>query len=96
MREGEWMPKEDEQPDEVTACFAEERFSPIQYQSFGVGPFWAKTRVRAGETTEQALMRAYEACRAAARLSYRDKRDEFIANVAGAEQAAKEASRRSR
>lgn len=85
-----------EEADTVTATFGEEKFSPIQYQSFAVGPFFAKTKVKPGESLEQALGRAYEACRAAARLCYKEKRDEFIANVAAADQAARDAAQRRR
>lgn len=41
----------------VTVTWAEERFSPVQFQSFGVGPFAATGRVEKGETVAQAQSR---------------------------------------
>lgn len=43
--------------DTITVTWAEERYSPVQYQSFGVGPFTLTGKVRAGETRGDALRR---------------------------------------
>ncbi len=46
--------------EEVTVCWGEEKFSPKAYHSMSVGPFFAKTQVRPGETQEEAMNRAYD------------------------------------
>lgn len=47
--------------DTVTAVSAESLYTPKQYTSFRVGPFTVQTRVRAGETSVDALRRAQKA-----------------------------------
>lgn len=42
---------------EVTVCWGEEKFSPMQYNSFGVGPFFAKGKTRPGESIYDASQR---------------------------------------
>lgn len=44
--------------DIVTAVDGERLYAPKQYTAFRVGPFTVQTRVRAGETTMDALRRA--------------------------------------
>ena len=82
--------------DEVTAIWATEKFAPVQYQSFDVGPFIVRTKVREGETGIEAFKRAYAACRAAARSTYPEKRDEFIANVHDAVEKTRDSSSKRR
>lgn len=42
---------------EVTVSWGEEKFSPVQYNSFSVGPYFAKGKTRAGESVMQASNR---------------------------------------
>lgn len=80
--------------DEVTAIWATEKFAPVQFHSFDVGPFIVRTKVRAGETGAQAFARAYAACHKAARATYPEKRDEFIANVTDADEKVRSSRKR--
>lgn len=70
--------------DSVTVVWAEQKFSPIQYESFGVGPFYYKTTVKPGETPAQAMHRAYAVLQEFARTTYPGKRDEFFEQHADA------------
>lgn len=78
--------------DRVTYTWAEERYSPIQYQTFGVGPFSYTTEVREGETPEQAMDRARDFVKALAKKEYLEKCASFPARVYNARKAASEAS----
>jgi hypothetical protein len=75
--------------DKVTVCFGEEKFAPVQYHSFGIGPFFMTTTVRAGETPEEAMLRAHRACEAVARKIYPGKRDAFLASCTDSSNAAR-------
>jgi hypothetical protein len=79
--------------DEVTVFFGEQKFSPVQYQSFSVGPFIMKTKVRPGESPEDAMARAYAALEKHARAIWPQARDGFIKSVKDAAKAAREAGR---
>jgi hypothetical protein len=68
----------EEKPDTVTVTWSEERFAPVQYHSFGIGPFWMTTKIRPDETPEQAMERAYTALDAVARRLYSQKRKGFF------------------
>lgn len=46
------------EPETITVAFGEERFAPVQYESFTFGGIYYKTQVRQGETPEQAFDRA--------------------------------------
>lgn len=72
--------------DEVVATFAPEKFAPIQFHSFDIGPFIAKTKVREGETGEEAMQRAYNVARNFARKTFPEKRDEFFDRVDAADE----------
>jgi len=74
-------PEEQERPDEVTATYPEQKFSPVQYNSFGVGPFYYKTHVRPGETPEAAMARAFAVCQKMAREAYGHVRDDYFERV---------------
>jgi hypothetical protein len=63
--------------EEITVTWAEERFSPVQYNSFGVGPFTYTTRVRPGETFDDAFRRAHAKLAAAATIATADKAETF-------------------
>lgn len=65
----------------VTATWGEERFSPVQYNTFGVGPFSFTTVVREGETAEQAMIRAYAVVKSTAEKFFDLKCTEFLESV---------------
>jgi hypothetical protein len=74
--------------EEVTASWVS-KYAPIQYHSFDVGPFYCKTTVKPGETTEEAMARAFDVCLKAARAAYPLARDAFLANAKDAAEVAK-------
>jgi hypothetical protein len=45
--------------DEVEVTYGEELFTPAPYHSFRVGPFWAKTHTRVGESRTEAIARLH-------------------------------------
>ncbi|HVE78368.1 MAG TPA: hypothetical protein VNA89_05885 [Gemmatimonadaceae bacterium] len=67
----------DEPVEIVTVTWGEEVFSPAPYQSFRLGPFTMKTRVKDGEAPEEALARAWNHLDAHARKVYAKKRGGF-------------------
>jgi hypothetical protein len=69
--------------DEVTACYPEQKFSPVQYHTFSVGGYFVKTHVRQGETGAQALARAYGVAEKFARAEFTKARDEYLDRVTG-------------
>lgn len=69
MSDGEWI--------EVT--WGEEVFSPVQYNSFRVGPFSCRVQQRRGETPEQAWDRGYALLRQKAQEERKRKAGEFLA-----------------
>jgi hypothetical protein len=77
--------------DLVSVTWGAEKFSPVQYHTFDLGPFSYTTKVRPGETPAEAAQRAYKVCERIARETYVDKRDEFLRNVREAASAAKAA-----
>lgn len=85
----EFTAVDEERADEVTACYGEQKFSPVQYHMFNVGPFFYKTQVRRGETPAEALDRAYRVCVEAARKAYPIARDEFLERVKDSQHAAR-------
>lgn len=68
----------------VTVTWAEERFSPIQFNSFGVGPFEATGFVRDGETVAQAMTRIYAELSAFAETERMRKAESFKTAIGGA------------
>lgn len=74
---------EDTPRETVTVTWAEERFSPIQYNSFGVGPFSMTGKVRAGETTTDAARRIYAELEAFAGEARLKKAQSFAAALGG-------------
>lgn len=63
----------------VTVTWAEERFSPVQYNSFGVGPFSMTGNVREGESTADAARRIYAELEAFAGEARMKKAQSFAA-----------------
>lgn len=72
------LPSQELSPDEVTACWGEEKYSPVQFNFVAHGPFYAKVRLRPGESPEQALMRGMDVCRTVAAKSWPVRRDAFL------------------
>jgi len=64
--------------EELTVSFGEERISPRAGSFCTVGPFFYKTRVRSGETTEQAFDRALEVVRLMAEKFRKEKLRSFL------------------
>lgn len=62
----------------VTVTWGEEVISPVQYQSFRVGPFTMTTKIKEGESTVDAMHRAYAALEQFARNTYPMKRKTFL------------------
>lgn len=65
------------EPETITVAFGEERFAPVQYESFTFGGIYYKTQVRQGETPEQAFDRAWNFVNECAKKQYIAKRDGF-------------------
>jgi hypothetical protein len=57
----------------VTVTWGEQLIAPIQFNNFKIGPFSMTTEIRPGESEEQAMARAYAACAAFARSTYKEK-----------------------
>lgn len=72
---------EDTPRETVTVTWAEERFSPIQYNSFGVGPFSVTGLVRIGESRADAARRLYAELNAFAVEARTQKAQSFAAAV---------------
>lgn len=63
----------------VTVAWGEELLSPVQYNTLKVGPFSATVQVMAGETREQALVRAYASLQAFAEKERERKIASYLA-----------------
>ncbi len=59
--------------DQITVVFGEEKVCPRQYHVLTLGPFTCTTTVKKGETREQAIERAEAFLRKHAQASYRTK-----------------------
>lgn len=79
--------------DKIFCTWGPEKYSPIQYHTFDVGPFAVETTVRAGETGQAAFERGMKVCLIAARASYPQKRDEYLENVKEAADKVRESRR---
>lgn len=65
----------------VEVVWGEEAFSPVQYNTFRVGPFKASTAVRRGETIGQACVRLHRELDEAARKVSIEKGRAFLADL---------------
>ena len=61
----------------VTVTWGKVLISPVQYNTFEVGPFSMTTEVGEGETPEDAMKRAYAALEKFARSTYAEKLKSF-------------------
>lgn len=73
----------------VDVTWGEELFSPVQYNSFRVGPFSRRTRVRPGETEDQAFERVYRQLEAMAAKTHERKSKVFLTKLREAGTAAR-------
>ncbi len=87
------MERDSEAGAEIEVVWAEQRFSPVQFHSFGVGPFACTVRVERGETPEEAFDRGVRFLRACARRAYPQARDDFFAAMSDAAGVAKQGRR---
>lgn len=56
--------------DVITVTFPEQSFSPVQFHSCRLGPYYFRTTVKKGETPEQAMERAQKFVDAHARKQW--------------------------
>lgn len=74
--------------EQVTVTLGVEKFAPVQYQSFDVGPFSLTVTSRPGETVEEAALRGLASLRAVQRKDFEVRSKEFLERVRGAALAA--------
>jgi hypothetical protein len=74
--------------DEITVTWSEQRFSPVSYNSFGIGPFYMRTAIGEDETPEGAAARALAHLRKVAEEVYQHERQEFVRRLRGARESA--------
>lgn len=63
--------------DLITVTWGEEKFSPVQYHSFAVGPFSITSKLLPGETYEMAYTRLWNHLDNIARTCFIMKRNDF-------------------
>lgn len=80
---------DDEGGDEVTVVWGAEKYAPIQYHSFDVGPFMVKTTRQAGETLAEVRARVWPALRAQAEAEFKERLALHLANARTAGTAAR-------
>lgn len=80
---------EDEGGDEVTVVLAAEKFAPIQYHSFDIGPFMVKTVRQPGETLKEVYARVMPQLRALQEEEFRTRLPEHLSRVRAAGNAAR-------
>ena len=56
---------------QVTITLAEQRYSPVSFNTFGVGPFTATVTIAPGDDVEQVLGEAREILREAAKVEFK-------------------------
>lgn len=67
--------------DAVTVTWGEEKYTPVPYQTFGVGPFSATVAVAPGESDAAALERAYAVLDAFAKKVKEKKLADYVEEV---------------
>lgn len=77
--------------DTVTVTWGAEKYAPIQYHNFDVGPFATTTTIRDGETAEEAIDRAKTFLGTVAREEFDKKSAGFPNRVKAAAAAAQRA-----
>jgi hypothetical protein len=66
-----------EEPDVIRVTSLSERFSPLEFHSFGIGDFTYTTRVKPDETPEQAFDRAWKFLNEMKKTKFLEARDGF-------------------
>lgn len=77
--------------DQITVTWGAEKYAPIQYNNFDVGPFSTTTTIREGETAEEATDRAKAFLATLAREEFDKKSVGFPSRVRAAAEAAQAA-----
>lgn len=72
---------DDEGGDEITITFGAQKYAPIQYQSFDIGPFTVRTVRRPGETFAEVYARVAPELRAMAEQEFKERLAEHLARV---------------
>lgn len=73
----------------LTVVLGLEKYAPIQYHSFDVGPFTAQTELRPGETVGQAYQRLMDELREMQKKEFEARLAEFLGRVRTAASAAR-------
>jgi hypothetical protein len=68
---------------QITVVYSEQRFAPVQYHSFGIGPFTTVVTVADGETGMEAFIRGYTFLQACARAIYTATKQDFMDRAQG-------------
>lgn len=80
---------EDPGGDEVTIIIGAEKYAPVQYHSFDVGPFIVKTVRRPGESIAQVFARVKPQLQEMSEITYKESLARFLARVRDASNAAR-------
>lgn len=67
--------------DTLLVTWGTEKYSPKAYMSFDVGPLYAKTKVRAGETADEAHARVWRWLEERAREQFNSQLNRFRINL---------------
>ena len=75
--------------DEITIILGQEKYAPVQYHSFDVGPFIVKTTRRPGETVAEVYERLMPELRACSQRAFDEALPRFLERVRAAAAAAR-------
>lgn len=75
--------------EEVTIIFGAEKYAPVQYHSFDVGPFIVKTTRLPGETMTELYQRVTPALREFSQVAFKEALERFLERVRTAASAAR-------
>jgi hypothetical protein len=67
--------------DSIEVVWGPQKFAPISFHSFDVGPLTMRTTIRKGETPEQAFERAYSFLASQGRRVYEQELKLFLERV---------------
>jgi hypothetical protein len=65
----------------LTVTWGPEKFSPISYHTFDVGPFTMETTIKEDETADQAFQRAHQYLSQQARKAFQSRMREYFERV---------------
>lgn len=66
---------------DVLVTIGEQKFSPIAYNIFSVGPFSATIRIRAGEDIQEEMSKMSEVLLSYARVEYKASLDRYTKSI---------------